>query len=101
MKSNIVNCDKCKGDFDMSSTKINLVNDIEETYFNCHLCGEFYSIIKTDTEIRKLIDKQNYMRTKIAKKKASSITAEEIELFNKREAEIKRLVEELDKKVVV
>ena len=101
MKSNIVNCDECKGDFDMSNTKINkksLGNDIEETYFNCPLCNEFYSIIKTDTEIRKLIDKQNYMRTKIAKRKASRITAEEIALFNKRETEIKRLVGELDEK---
>ena len=100
--STSVRCEKCNKDFEMRETKLqrrNLDDGIEETYFNCPLCNELFSVMKTNIEIRTLISKQNYMRDKLRRAGRLTATDATLKIFKDRQAEIMRLSDILNGKV--
>lgn len=92
MKDNVTVCDVCENEFVIELHVKEYAEGVEETYFRCTHCGEKYTGVVTDPEIRKQQRVIKKMLDKVAKARS---TAESKKQF----AQIKLAKRSLNKKM--
>lgn len=91
-------CDHCKNDFFLSPKEIieetiSKEDDIREQYFVCPNCNFHYSIIITDGEMRKIIEKRKAIKTIIKTKYKGSNNEKQIRKLMSEDNECKEFLD--------
>lgn len=76
----MVNCDKCKSDFEVDIKVKKVIKDIEKTFFKCPHCGEIYTAFFTNAKVRKMQEEIRDIRNKF---KSNENIGEKVKLETK------------------
>lgn len=82
-------CDSCKAEVE-PNVRVRREGGIETTFFCCPGCGQEYAICRTNPEIRKLQQKVEQLRARIAKqRRAGTLKPQRLEGFQELARELK------------
>lgn len=99
MDKNIVTCNSCNKDFCINVELRRLDSDVEQTYFGCPHCQQEFTVIYTNSDIRKIQFNLKRELDRLSKTKSLAARERVDERIRQFKDDLKQSVDELRKRI--